>query len=161
MSDKFDEIKDAVKTAGSKIVERIEEETTTEDREEETTEEITIDTDTGERISIDLADNQDTSDGAAAATTETVVTLDGVDLNSVPDEQTGLTTNQILLGILGTLNTSNKLRQETNKRLRDQNKILRRMAGLVPTPDKTVQGTSPKNHLYENTRDVESTGLPE
>lgn len=100
-------------------------------------EEVIINTNTGERI---IADNQEDLEENE---NDTAVVINN-DSNNILDETTGLTTNQILLGILGTLNTRNKLAQEQNKRLRTTNKLLRRMAGLEAPTDKTIQGTPPK-----------------
>src|SRR5215212_6935485 len=110
-------------------------------------EETVIDTNTGERIIV--ADNQEDPEENE---NDTAVVINN-DANNILDETTGLTTNQILLGILGTLNTRNKLAQEQNKRLRTTNKLLRRMAGLEASTDKTIQGTPPKDTSLSKLQD--------
>jgi seryl-tRNA synthetase len=136
-----------------------------QDSNEEQLEDVAIDLDTGARISATtaaereisekLADNQEESDNETT-TTETVV----LQIPDSPDEVTGLSTNQILMAILGVMRDRNTLAAETNKRLRDQNKILKKIAGLYPPTDKTLQGTLPKEKKEEQRND-EPVGFPE
>lgn len=87
----------------------------------------------------------DDDDNNATTTTEVI-------FNSNLDEDgSGLTEKQILMAILGTLNQNNKLSQERNKRLRDLNKTLRKMAGISGAGDITLQGTPPntENQVIE------------
>jgi hypothetical protein len=141
--DSWEDAKELVETTSGNKVERME---TVGEHEDGI--EIAIDTSTGERISVDLADNQESEN---ETTTDTVV----LDTN-IPDVDTGLTTNQILLAILGVLRDRNTLAAEHNKKLRDQNKIFKKLLGQVPSSDKTMQGTPPNQNDSNK-----STGFPE